>query len=170
MSVMSQELQAIDKQALALKLRQAGTSYEEIAQVVGYRSASGAYNAVRSAMKKTLQEPADELRRVELARLDAAQAGIWSKVLAGDIKSIHAFLKISERRSRLLGLDAPVVLDGSLNVNHTVSLEDMERIRAERWASIREQLAELPAPSPVDAIEVDMSDVMDNSHEKVTPD
>jgi DNA-binding Lrp family transcriptional regulator len=145
MSVMSQELQAIDKQALALKLRQAGTSYEEIAQVVGYRSASGAYNAVRSAMKKTL-------------------------VLAGDIKSIHAFLKISERRSRLLGLDAPVVLDGSLNVNHTVSLEDMERIRAERWASIREQLAELPAPSPVDAIEVDMSDVMDNSHEKVTPD
>jgi hypothetical protein len=139
MSATSQELKAVDKQLQALKLRQAGISYEEIARRVGYRSASGAYQAVKSAMKKTLREPADEIRQIELSRLDTALFAIWSDVKRGNLFAIDRFLKLSERRSRLLGLDAKreVSIDGNILVG------DIEKIREKRWENIQNQLSEM---------------------------
>lgn len=139
MSATSQEVQAVDKQIQALKLRQAGISYEDIARRVGYRSASGAYQAVKSAMRKTLREPADELRQMEISRLDVALFAIWPAVKRGDLFAIDRFLKICERRSRLLGLDAKqeINLDGMLFAG------DINKIRDKRWEAISEQLMDL---------------------------
>lgn len=49
--------------------------------------------------------------RLELTRLDRALNAIWNKVLDGDLKAIDAFLSISGRRAKLLGLDAPDRVD-----------------------------------------------------------
>ncbi len=111
MSTMSQELSALDKQMQALKLRRAGLGYDEIAKLVGYKSASGAFGAVRSALRKTLQEPADDLRKMELERLDVAMQAIFPMVTKGNLLAIDRYLKISERRSKLLGLDLPTQLE-----------------------------------------------------------
>lgn len=51
-----------------------------------------------------------EQRQVELQRLDVALQAVWEKVLAGDLFAIDRYLKIAERRSKLLGLDAPTKL------------------------------------------------------------
>ncbi len=99
------QIEAEERQAAALNLRKCGVTFEEIARQVGYASASGAYEAVKSAMKKTLREPAEELRGLELARLDTMLEAISENVLAGDLDAIATALRISERRSRLLGLD-----------------------------------------------------------------
>jgi hypothetical protein len=94
------------KQAEALKLRLAGVGYEEIAQQVGYRSPDGAWKAVRSGLKRTLKEPADQVRRLEVDRLDRLLGAIWEKAIAGDGEAIDR-ARIMKRRAELLGLDAP---------------------------------------------------------------
>lgn len=99
------QIRTEERQAEALRLRKRGVTFEEIAHQVGYATPSGAYEAVKSAMAKTLREPADELRQLELARLDSMLEAIIEKVLSGDLDAIGTALRISERRSRLLGLD-----------------------------------------------------------------
>ena len=47
------------------------------------------------------------LRELEVQRLDAMLYAVWDDVLQGDANAVHTALRISERRSRLLGLDAP---------------------------------------------------------------
>jgi hypothetical protein len=47
----------------------------------------------------------DDFRKLQNERLDKALAAVWPAVLAGDSKAIDAFLRIEDRRSRLLGLD-----------------------------------------------------------------
>ena len=64
-------LEAIEKQRKALELRKAGVGYVAIAKQLGYAGPSSSFKAVNSALKRTLQEPADEVRRLELERLDA---------------------------------------------------------------------------------------------------
>jgi hypothetical protein len=90
-----------------LELRKAGASFDEISSTLGYRGKSGAYQAVISALRRTLQEPADEVRKLELTRLDRAQRTAWERMLHGDLDALGKVLKVMERRARLLGLDAP---------------------------------------------------------------
>lgn len=108
----------------ALEERKAGLSYQEIAVKVGYRSASGAHAAVRKALNKTLQEPADELRRIEVARLDQMLGALWEKVKKGDTRAIEAALRVEERRARLLGLDEPSEVDVTSGGGHIAIVLD----------------------------------------------
>ena len=89
----------------------AGATYQAIAEQLGYANAKGAHKAVASAMKLTLCEPAEELRELEVARLDAMLLALWRRVQSGDEKAIDRALKIAERRAKLLGLDAPQRLE-----------------------------------------------------------
>lgn len=106
-----QEIAATEKQIKALELRRQGKSYAEIARELGYSSGSGAHNAVKKALRKTLKEPADELRKLENARLDAMLVGLWPGIEKGDPKAVTAAVKISDRRAKLNGLDAPAEVD-----------------------------------------------------------
>lgn len=99
---------SVAKQAEALEYRKMGLSYAQIADKCGLNSAQNAWNAVESALKRTLQEPADEVRKLESARLDAMFIQTYNNAQKGDLQSIAAALNIMARRARLLGLDAPV--------------------------------------------------------------
>jgi len=76
------------------------------------------------------QRGVDELRSVENARLDRAQAAIWTAVLQGDLKAIDTFLKISARRARLNGLDAPtqINLKVSVRAEMEAALNELEQV------------------------------------------
>ena len=100
-------LRAIERQRRALELRKAGASFDEISSTLGYRGKSGAYQAVISALRRTLQEPADDVRTLELARLDRAQRTAWERMLHGDLDALGKVLKVMEHRAKLLGLAAP---------------------------------------------------------------
>lgn len=92
-------------------------SLQNIADRVGYKDASGAYRAIRAALKKTLQEPADDLRVLELDRLDVLLTGLWPKAINGDAPAVDRVLKIMERRASLLGLDAPRKVEQRIDLN-----------------------------------------------------
>jgi hypothetical protein len=50
----------------------------------------------------------DASARSSLERLDVATRGIWPSIESGDHAAIDRLVKVEDRRSRLLGLDAPV--------------------------------------------------------------
>lgn len=102
-----QQVAAREREARVLELRKAGATFDEIAQALDYRDKSGAKRAFDRAMRATIQQPADEIRFLEVERLDAMQKALWPKVTAGDTKAIGQCLNVMDRRARLLGLDAP---------------------------------------------------------------
>ena len=99
------QVQALDRTSRALELRKSGATFAHIANELGYANESGAYKAVMRALKKTLQEPADEVRTLEVERLDSLLNGLWQRRHVPEITD--RILRIMERRAKLLGLDAP---------------------------------------------------------------
>jgi hypothetical protein len=120
-------IDVVEKRVKALEYRKGGLSFRVIAERVGYKDASGAYRAVKAALLDTLQEPADELRQMECARLDQLISAMWPQAIKGSTWHVDRVLSIMERRSRLLGLDAPVKREITMNQ----SLEGLARIAAE---------------------------------------
>jgi hypothetical protein len=106
----------LQRQADALELRRAGHSYASIARSLSL-SKSRAHALVQDAMQYARQQVAvsvDELRALEVSRLDAMLQGVWAKARRGEMKAIDRVLKIGERRARLLGLDAPAKVAGTV--------------------------------------------------------
>ena len=108
-----------ERQQTALSLRKSGASYRAIAAHISTlpgneKYSEGLAHADITACLKAINEKTsldtEEYRSLELERLDTAQIAIAKKVQSGDLGSIDRWLRISERRSALLGLDAPVRL------------------------------------------------------------
>lgn len=114
-------IDAIERQAQALELRKAGIDFRTIAGKLGYDGPAGAYQAVKSALKKTLQEPADEYRALHLARHEHIIRANWPAMLRGDEGAARVILAALKSVADLLGLNAPK----EIKVNHELlSLAD----------------------------------------------
>lgn len=109
-----QKLQSQDQHIKALELRKQGYSYEDIAKACGYASRGAAHNAVSSALKQTLREPADELRTLELERLDKIIRAMQPALDQGDTKAAACIIRVMERRAKLLGLDAAIKVEAGM--------------------------------------------------------
>ncbi|MEU1731402.1 hypothetical protein [Streptosporangium sp. NPDC020145] len=118
------------RDAEACRLRAQNLTYAQIGAELGI-SKSQAHDAVRRALRDTLQEPADEVRKLELLRLDelaqlarrvmlathyVVSQGKVVRLRRGGapleddtpvLQAIDRLLRIQERRARLLGLDSP---------------------------------------------------------------
>lgn len=120
----------IDKERQVVEMRRAGATYDDIARATGYKDASGARAAYIRAMQRTLVEAGtDEMRELELDRLDRLQRAVWGKAMQGDTTAIHTALKILDRRARYLGLDAPIRQELKLDVTTKDAIDaEMERL------------------------------------------
>jgi len=123
-----QRIKTIDKDRQALELRKAGMSYDDIAKRLGWASKSGAHHAVRRSLDRTIQEPANELREVENARLDALFMAMFPRALTGNEKAVDRCVRIMERRAKLLGLDRPDVVDVKTNGESLNKVPDDKRV------------------------------------------
>jgi len=104
----------LDREVKIIELRRAGMTWERIGKEVGYAGASGAYKAYQRAAERTIRPKLEELRDVELDRLDRMQLGVWEKAKNGDYKAIQTVLAILDRRTRILGLDAPTKIQAEV--------------------------------------------------------
>jgi hypothetical protein len=91
-----------------MELRAQGWTWQRIADEVGYSNASATKHAFDNAIKRTMQPVADEVRTLELERLDRFLSYLWDKIEQGDPVAIDKGLKIMDRRAKYLGLDAPI--------------------------------------------------------------
>lgn len=127
-----------------MDLRLTGMGFTEIAAEVGYAGPGSAYKALKRAMQKTLQEPADELRKIEGERLDRLFEVAFAKATGGGERALVAIdrcLQIQARRAALLGLDAPIRIE-----EHVIS-EDAVDAELRR---LSEQIAERGGAIPVE--------------------
>jgi len=92
------------KRTRAVELVAQGMSYEEVARAVGYGHRGRAHRALSRTLSDREVEGVDELRAVELARLDRLQVSIWEQAVGGDVRAVAAVVRIIELRVRLLGL------------------------------------------------------------------
>jgi hypothetical protein len=129
-----------ERRVRAFELRKAGSSYREIARQLGVdvHTAHADVGAELDALRETTVAEATELRALELERLDTMTSGLWPHIKTGNAPAVTAGVRVSERRARLLGLDAPVAtkseVTGSLGVY------------AERLAAERQLLRDLSVP------------------------
>lgn len=126
------------KASIALSLRIEGMSYAAIAAQMGI-AVSNAYNLVSDALAKLEAETAEkaaEIRRIEVDRLDAMLKALWPAVKQGEPRAIEVSLKTMERRSKLLGLDAPTKQEVSGPDGGAIPIEDARALLGERLAAI----------------------------------
>jgi len=124
----SNALNAIERQVQAVSLRKRGYTFQQIADELGYAGHQGAYKAVMAALKKTLKEPSDELRNLELERLDAMWQSLWPAIERQDKytpRTVEVALKVMDRRAALLGLDAPQKREDKLTVEYRELVQEM---------------------------------------------
>ena len=103
------DVNASRRVSLALKFRAQRIGWEEIAQRAGYGSPGAAHKAVMRELQRCISADVEEVRREELASLDAAEAEVWPLFLdkknSYRLYALDRILAIKERRARYLGLD-----------------------------------------------------------------
>ena len=114
------------RRAEAVGLRLSGMTYKEIGEEMGYSEvrAHAVVTKELAGVREDRNETINEVREVELARLDKLTFGVWTDATLGDDEKIKSVLKLMERRAKMLGLDAPKRID--TNVTKTPLSEASE--------------------------------------------
>lgn len=97
--------------ATAVRLYLEGYTCQEIADLLGYGGSGAVSRVVHGELARMAEADATTLRHLEYERLASMRDALRAKVEQGDVQAITAALKVSERMSRLMGLDKPGRLD-----------------------------------------------------------
>ena len=113
----------------ALELRRSGADYRQIGEELGIGTAR-ARRLVERALKEIYsprEQAIDRLRQLECSRLDMYLLNMKAAIRAGETSAIQTAIRISERRSKIWGLDSPIRLEHSGDWSITVKEpEDLE--------------------------------------------
>jgi hypothetical protein len=130
-----------------LEMTLAGCSTRQVAAELGVSHATVAtdLHAALDSYAALQAEETAKLRALETARLDELLAGVYPKALAGNVRAFEAVLSIMNRRAKMLGLDLPVKVDISGEIDFHVEqiLTVLERVLPrEQYKMALEALAE----------------------------
>lgn len=101
-------LTAAERKQKALELRKACASYQAIGDALGV-SKQQAHRYVTAALESIRIETAEEaenLRTIELERIDSLFLECYALAKKGDLPAVDRCIRLSERRCKILGLDA----------------------------------------------------------------
>ena len=135
-----------------VQYRLLGLTYRAIGEKLGisHEQARADEMAVRAEVKAGTEEGIEELRTRENERLDMASAAIATQVLKGDLGAVDRWVKISERRARLNGLDRVTSLgEGEEGVVLGVVMIPAKATDAKAWAA-QAQATQKTVAIPVD--------------------
>jgi hypothetical protein len=132
--------------AEAMRMRIDGKRYDEICAALGYNSTAAAAQDVTRAMAETLREPADDLRALELHRLDEA----WQRL--NDARNV--VLEVMARRHVTVSNGRVVTLNDEPIEDDAPILQAIDRLNhiEDRRLRIQERRAKylgLDAPKQV---------------------
>jgi len=110
----------INRDLAILNMRLHGLTFYEISRKLpeaGFRrvSVSRVFAIVAKALRSCQEQPARELRQLELLRLDQLQAAHYKAAMNGDAAAATRVLAIMDRRAKLLGFDGGAETTGSLD-------------------------------------------------------
>ena len=142
-----------ERRAEALRRRKAGQTYEEFWAELGYSSRAAAVMDVKRALDATLREPADDVREMELARLDDILARLAEREQAVLAVRNAEHLTVSHGKVIMvpdgLGGEKPLLDDGPvLQANAQLMVIEAKRIEV---AARRARYLGLDAPTRTEA-------------------
>lgn len=113
-------IETAQRRAFVMNLRLSGATYQQIAEAAirqfgaehlpkNYNAPQAGQDVIRELQKLDVERETGraELVRLELERLDRMLLAIWQQVVSGHLGAVDRGLRISERRAKMLGLDAP---------------------------------------------------------------
>jgi hypothetical protein len=160
-----------------LELRRVGLTWQRIAEEVGYADHTGAYAAYKRAIKRTMQQPADELREQEVDRLDRLQVAVWPSAMKGDTRAILTIIRLMERRAKLLGLDKPIKIEQEITTwdgNDTIdrAVRELAALLTADYATGTSEspMAELVSESESVATGIELENLVDSLGSRVGQD
>jgi hypothetical protein len=138
----------IEHEQKAIKLRMGGATYGEIGKQLGITGAGAHKMVMRVLARDAAQtaEDAPEVLRVELMRLDRMQLGLWQQAKAGNQGAVDRVLRIMDRRSKYLGLDAPERREITGSDGGPIEYADYRAALEQRLALIVERTGEAAVP------------------------
>ena len=148
----TRSVEAAAKRKQALQLRMAGATFDEIAEAMSLTQRGVAYGLVKEALAETQREIREYVAE-EVTRLDRLIRAIWplaigrpagisatglTPAVAPDLKAVAQVEKLIGRKSRLLGLDAPIRHELSGPGGAPVEISDAKQRLIDRLASLDE--------------------------------
>lgn len=144
-----QDLRAAELRVKITDLRKRGLSHRQIADQLGIAFQTSAKHVKRELglLAKQAAENADEIRQLEVLRLDELLFALWPN--RREPRYTDSILRVMSRRAELLGLDAPTKVDAKVESDVPMTPEERataletilataEKRRAERAAKIEE--------------------------------
>lgn len=130
------------------ELRKAGSHYSAIGAALKINKSTVCRDiaAAMADLQTLTKEAAEDVRQLELARLDRLLAKLEKGGLKrGDHRAVAAAVRISERRAKLLGLDAPTKLAGH-DGGALVPSPDLSSLSAEELEALAALVAKVNPP------------------------
>lgn len=118
-----------ERMASALDLRKSGLSIRAISDVLQC-SKTQTHRLITEALAELAKhstQSAEELRELESTRLDALWEKTFEDAKNGNLSAINTCIRISERRSKLYGLDGTQKIEHSGGVNISLILADCSK-------------------------------------------
>ena len=124
----------------ALEMRKAGASYQQIANTLGI-SKTMAHKHVKKALaelSKQNQQLAQTYRAMQVARLEALLAGIYTKATKGDLGAVEKARRVIDSISNLVGANAPQKIasttpDGEKEANKGIVVVPAVSASVDEW-------------------------------------
>ena len=128
-----QPLDRVNRDLAILNMRLHGLTFPEIARKLpeaGFKrvSISRIHAIVAKALRSSPNQPARELRQLELMRLDQLQTAHYKQAMTGDASAAQRVLAIIDRRAKLLGLDAGQEAAASLDEARASLINKLEQL------------------------------------------
>ncbi len=137
-----------ERRARVMRLKRAGASYHAIAAELNI-SVQTAYSDVQATLvelREAAFEHAGDVRTLELERLDGWQVKLedaLSKPGADVARLVGSLVRISERRARMLGLDADDEIRRQQALRQLVDMGEARRIVGELLTALRAEVPEV---------------------------
>lgn len=131
----------LTRQLNALELRKSGFSYRKIGERLNV-SHEQVRTDVETELRRLAEEnhdKADEVRQLEIERIDRAVSGIMHWIDAGSPAHVQALARLISERAKLLGLYAPQKQEISINLEVVTRFEAVAKELGQDPALMLEQ-------------------------------
>lgn len=124
------------------EMRLAGKTHKEIADEMCIATGT-VHGWIKKELERSAPEAREEVRQLEVERLDFMYTKLHPRIEKGDEKAINSALRIMDRRAKLLGLDMPAQIEVTATTDTDKAIQDligeMEALNAARQAAIAKQ-------------------------------
>ena len=132
----------------ALRLRMLGVTYQNIADTLGYRGHAGARAAVSAELERVQYEAVNDYRTLQLNRLEGLHTTFYPRAASGEVGAAEVTIRIEEKISRLLGLDAPQRFAPTTPDGQSAYSNPYAQCTADELLALARQVVERAAPKP----------------------